>query len=101
MKKLALWGLLISAGIALLLSPLASSWPDGLEHVAEKLGFAEHARTVGSAPIPDYSFPGVRNPSLATALAGVLGVGIVFGISSLISRLITRKDLEDESRLPR
>ncbi len=71
-------GLLIALGLAIL-SPLASSWPDGLERVAEEKGFIEAALEPAFEIIPDYVFPGVGNEAMATILAGLVGTLILFG----------------------
>jgi cobalt/nickel transport system permease protein len=66
--------------IALLLvalSPLASSNPDGLEWVAEEMGFAARAQAPLYEIIPDYVFPGVSGEATATIIAGVLGTALV------------------------
>lgn len=78
----AIWvvGLSISAFLAIL-SPFASSHPDGLEWVAEKNGFLEAARAPIFNIVPDYILPGVSNQALATILAGILGVLLVFGVA--------------------
>lgn len=71
-------------GIALLLavlSPLASSNPDGLEWVAEQTGFSGSAQAPLYRLIPDYVLPGVSNQALATILAGILGTVVVFGVA--------------------
>jgi cobalt/nickel transport system permease protein len=71
-------------GIALflaILSPLASSHPDGLEWVAEQKGFLETARAPFFNLIPDYVFPGISNEALATILAGIIGALMVFGVA--------------------
>lgn len=77
-------GMLLAGGLAAVLlaalSPLASSHPDGLEAVAERLGFHEAAREPLYSLIPDYLLPGVQNEALATVLAGVIGVFIVLGL---------------------
>lgn len=78
--------------IAALLSPFASSWPDGLEKVAEKLGFIEKAEVEPAihSPLPDYGVPGMSNEKISTAVAGILGTlavfGITFGTASIIRR---------------
>jgi cobalt/nickel transport protein len=66
--------------LALILSPFASSWPDGLEKVAETLGFAHRAaqRPVLQAPLSDYSMPQMEGSFLSTPLAGVLGTLLCF-----------------------
>lgn len=72
-------GLVISLGIVALaaagLSFLASSHPDGLEYVAETLGFGHGGAPVWNAsPLPDYVVPGLGNETLAGVLAGIAGV---------------------------
>jgi cobalt/nickel transport system permease protein len=78
----AIWigGLAIAAFLAIL-SPFASSNPDGLEWVAEKNGFLEAARAPFFNIVPDYIFPGISNQSLATIIAGILGALLVFGVA--------------------
>jgi cobalt/nickel transport system permease protein len=78
----AVWG--FGLGIAMflaILSPLASSHPDGLEWVAEQKGFLDTARAPLFNIIPDYVFPGISNGALATILAGILGALMVFGVA--------------------
>ena len=72
-------GLVISIVLAVL-SPLASSHPDGLEWVAEQSGFLNIARDAFYSVIPDYSLPGINNPALATIAAGIIGVLLIFAI---------------------
>ena len=78
----AVWifGLGIAALLAVL-SPLASAHPDGLEWVAAQKGFLETARTPLYNLIPDYTFPGISNTALATILAGIIGMLLVFGVA--------------------
>jgi cobalt/nickel transport system permease protein len=66
--------------ILVILSPLASSDPDGLERVAGQQGFLERAAPPAFRLVPDYLFPGVDNLALATILAGLLGVALVMGV---------------------
>jgi cobalt/nickel transport system permease protein len=87
--RVALAGLIVSATLVALLAPLACAWPDGLEWVAERAGFAG-AQAGGSpipSPIPDYEIPGVGNAWLATALAGIVGLALVFAASWAVARL--------------
>jgi cobalt/nickel transport system permease protein len=67
------------------LSPLASAKPDGLEWVAEELGFISLARDAAYQIIPDYVMPGIHNESLATILAGIIGVMIVISVLFSVS----------------
>ena len=73
-------GLVIALFLAIA-SPLASSHPDGLEWVAEQKGFLDAAQGSVYQILPDYLFPGVKNESLATILAGIFGVILVFGVA--------------------
>jgi cobalt/nickel transport system permease protein len=72
---------LLSALVLAILSPLASSHPDGLEWVAEQKGFLDTAQSSLYNIIPDYVFPGVSNEALATIIAGILGTLIVFAVA--------------------
>ena len=89
MKAVTVGGLLLALGLAIFLAPFASKAPDGLERVAQDKGFLERAEGRGRgkgfpSPIPDYALPGVRNGALATALAGLAGTLIAFGLTSLL-----------------
>jgi cobalt/nickel transport system permease protein len=79
-------GLAIALLLAVL-SPLASAHPDGLEWVAEQTGFLDAAQGPAFTIIPDYLIPGISNETLATVLAGILGVIIVLGAALLVSRI--------------
>jgi hypothetical protein len=79
-KKWWIVGLIIALAVTIL-SPLASPWPDGLEKVAEDQGFIDRALDPFYEIIPDYVLPGVPNETVATILAGMVGVLIVFGLA--------------------
>jgi cobalt/nickel transport system permease protein len=78
----AVWGagLLIALALAVA-SPLASTHPDGLEWVAAEHGFLHAAQQPLYMIIPDYAIPGVHNATLATILAGIVGLLIVCGVT--------------------
>lgn len=78
----------VALAVAALLAPWASPSPDGLEHVA-RTRFNWPETTLAFAPLPDYLMPGVANELLATALAGVLGTLVVFGLGSASARAVT------------
>lgn len=88
MKKIQWWqiALFVSLCVALL-SPLASSSPDGLEKVAEDKGFIEEVREPVFEVIPDYVFPGLHNETVATMLAGFLGTLLLFAVVSGVAYL--------------
>jgi cobalt/nickel transport system permease protein len=83
-------GLLVALALTLI-SPLASPSPDGLERVAEDLGFIEAAQSAPYEIIPDYVFPGISNEALATIAAGMVGTILVFGIAVGIAALYRRR----------
>lgn len=85
---------LLLAGVV---SGVASADPDGLEHVAEELGFSDAAEdsAVATSPLSDYSVLGVDDPYLATGLAGVLGVGVTVLLGWGVSRLVAREEPAD------
>jgi cobalt/nickel transport system permease protein len=87
------YGLIVAFGLALFVAPFASSWPDGLEKVAETLGFSEAAteHAILSSPIPDYQVPGIGSSMISTVLAGLVGTVIVFILSYALARLLTSK----------
>jgi cobalt/nickel transport system permease protein len=79
-------GLAIALGLALL-SPLASSSPDGLERVAEDQGFLGRAIDHPFQILPDYTIPGLSGPA-STIVAGVVGLLIVFALVYGVTLLV-------------
>jgi len=86
------WGGLAIALVLALFSPLASPHPDGLERVAEDLGFIERAQEPLYQVIPDYVFPGISNEALATIAAGIVGTLIVYSIAVGLAALLRRRE---------
>ena len=87
----AVVGLVIALAVTLF-APLASEHPDGLERVAEDLGFIDLALGAPYEIIPDYALPGISEGSpMATILAGIVGVLIVaiigLGVAFAVVRL--------------
>lgn len=92
-----LTGLGIALVIAAVVSPFASSNPDGLERVAEDLGFVnrEHAEPPAkklpfARAFDGYALRGVPAP-VATPIAGVVGVLAALGLAGGIGKLLTRR----------
>jgi O-antigen/teichoic acid export membrane protein len=90
MKKFVLIMLAISLAVAGGISYFASSHPDGLERVAEKLGFIGKAKEPVHSVLPDYTVPGLRG-FLSNSLAGIIGVLATFGVTVFITRLVKRE----------
>ncbi|NPV09549.1 MAG: hypothetical protein HPY83_16515 [Anaerolineae bacterium] len=86
--------------LLVLLSPLASSFPDGLERVAEDLGFIDRAQDPAYETLPDYTVPGVASEGLSTILAGAIGVTVVFGVTWGIGTLLKRPKTAGETVAP-
>lgn len=97
-KKEIFLGIMAAVFLALILSPLASPWPDGLEKVAEDKGFLEkgEVKPVVSSPLPDYTWPGIKNKKLATAAAGLVGTLVVFGTGLGVAALLKRRGAKAE-----
>lgn len=92
---------IVGLGLALLvalLSPLASPHPDGLERVAEDHGFISRAQEPWYTLIPDYLFPGIDNEALATIVAGVVGVLVVFVLTYGLAKALARRRSAGERR---
>ena len=90
-------GLVLSVVLALFVSPFASGSPDGFESAMEEVGIegaVEESKVDGV--IPDYIFPGIENRRVATGLAGLVGVLIVFLGAVLLGKLLARKNQNKE-----
>ena len=85
MRIVTILALAVAIGLATAVSPFASDSPDGLEKVAQDQAFSDEGRRAAvqePAPAPDYAFPGVDDPRLATALAGFTGTLLVFALGA-------------------
>lgn len=71
--------ILLSIIIAVLAAFFASSHPDGLEKVAERLGFIEKG-VERSSVMTDYAVPFISHEGVSTSAAGVLGIFITLGL---------------------
>lgn len=93
-------GLLVAAGLGLLVSPFGSSAPDGLERVAAEEGFVDSAEdhALGDSPVADYSVRGVDNERVSTGIAGLIGVLITFGVGLALFTAMRRHRPDAEPR---
>lgn len=79
MSRTAIFILIIAFTIVVIASIFASNSPDGLEKVAETLGFSETAKGTPGL-MQDYLIPNVKSGTLSKALAGVAGIILVFSL---------------------
>ena len=84
-------GLAVAALVVIVLAPIASPDPDGLERVGEDVGFLERAQGAVFSVIPDYAMPGIEDPRLSTIVAGLVGVALVFLLTVGLGRLLRRR----------
>ena len=90
-KGWILTGVLITLTVVLL-SPFASASPDGLERVAEDLGFINIAQSAPYQVIPDYTLPFLGATPISTIVAGAIGVIVVLAIAFIAGRSLQTKD---------
>jgi len=76
---------------AVLLSPLASASPDGLERVAEDMGFLKMGQSAPYQILPDYTVPFLGETALSTIVAGVVGALVVLGLMIVLGQSLRRK----------
>jgi cobalt/nickel transport system permease protein len=87
---------LIAASAALMATVgamLASSFPDGLEKLAEKLGIEGRAKTLVSTPLADYELQPLDNPFVRKAAAGLAGLACIYVVCALAARLLRRNSV--------
>jgi hypothetical protein len=86
--------------LALLISPFASSSPDGLEKVAadEGLDSEVEPHALEDWPLADYGVEGVEDERLGTGLSGVIGVVLTFVIAAALFALVRWLRPERSSR---
>ena len=90
--------LMTAVVVALLLSPLASGWPDGLEWVAAKYDFLHESAPTFVGVLPGYVLPGLSNEMLATGIAGLIGVAICFSAAWLLRQVLAVSTVKVASR---
>ena len=78
-------GALIALAVVLL-SPIASADPDGLERVAGDLGFLGKGASAQFQVLPDYTLSFLGNTPLSTIFAGMIGILVVGAIIVLLGQ---------------
>ncbi len=79
--------------IAGVLSLFASAWPDGLEKVAENMGFidlADKVRVIVPTPLADYGIEGLG--PIGTSIAGLVGAAVCFAVAFGIAKVVKPKN---------
>lgn len=85
-------GILITLAVVLL-APLASADPDGLERVATDIGFIARGQDAPYQIIPDYTLPFLGETPLSTIVAGMIGVLVVGAIIVFTGRLMLARKM--------
>ncbi|OGW79709.1 MAG: cobalamin biosynthesis protein CbiM [Omnitrophica bacterium RIFCSPLOWO2_12_FULL_44_17] len=78
--------LLAAILIGLMLSPLASSFPDGLGWIAQKYQFLHEAAPAFVSPLADYTIASMGTGWVSTGLAGMIGVLLTFSLGWFIGK---------------
>ena len=96
-KKFLVSGFVVSLFLAGVVSFYASSDPDGLEKVAEDIGFIETAEdhTYADGALADYGVKGIDNERASVGVAGVIGVIGTAVVAGVGFKLIARKPKKD------
>ncbi|WP_052111802.1 PDGLE domain-containing protein [Knoellia subterranea] len=96
--RLVVAGLVVCVVLAAIVSFWASGHPDGLEFVAEKLGFIDSAgeHATGDSPLADYGVAGIDNARLSGGLAGLIGVVVVAAVAFGLMHLLRRRGTTDD-----
>ena len=105
-KTFLVVGLLVSVLLAGVVSFYASSSPDGLEKVAEDIGFVEsiEPHAIENSPLAEYGVSGVENERLSVGLSGLIGVlltaVVAIGGFMLLANKSKGREHQDAGRTP-
>ena len=101
LRETLILGLFVSFGLVVFLAPFASPLPDGLEKVAQSLGFEHRAASpVLPAPLPDYATPGVASGAFSTIVAGLAGTLAVFVLAWAAARAVRSRGASQTAANP-
>jgi cobalt/nickel transport protein len=98
-RKFYIAGFIVSLFLAGVVSFYASSDPDGLERVAEDIGFLETAKDHSNADgtLADYGVKGIENERASVGVAGVIGVIGTAVVAGVGFKLIARKPKKEDN----
>jgi cobalt/nickel transport protein len=93
-KKFTWIALAVALVLAACVSPFACGWFDGLERVAEDLGFLAKGEgpPLINSPLPDYVFPGIGSERVGTGIAGIVGTLAVFGVAFALAAVLRKRN---------
>lgn len=77
--------------LAVSLAPFASAAPDGLERVAEELGFLPLGQSAPYQILPDYTIPFLGETPLSTIVAGAVGALVALGLIVVVGLSLRKK----------
>lgn len=89
-RTIYVFGTVVILGLLILVVPFASNLPDGLQRVAQFLGFEYRSRLpqLINTPLKEYTIPGIESLAGASVVAGLVGAITVFGFSFLVARVL-------------
>lgn len=91
-KKFIIIASVVCIVISVFIAHFASSSPDGLEKVAQKLGFEQRAgESVVKSAMPDYTVPQIKNEKISASLAGAIGVGVTFSLAFGVAYIFIKR----------
>lgn len=92
-RKFYIIGFIVSIFLAGVVSFYASSSPDGLEKVAQDIGFIDTAKdhTNADGALADYGVKGIDNERASVGVAGIIGVVGTAVVAGIGFKLIARK----------
>jgi cobalt/nickel transport system permease protein len=94
-------GGMLATLIVVLLSPLASADPDGLERVAQNLGFLDRGLDAPYQIFPDYTIPFLGQTPISTIVAGAIGALAVAALAFGVARLARRRPSQPAVKVER
>ncbi|MEX2487154.1 MAG: energy-coupling factor ABC transporter permease [Nitriliruptoraceae bacterium] len=99
-RRVALAGLVAALAIGAGVAQFAVDAPDGLERVAQDLGFAESGQPhpFASSLFSEYATQGIASPSLSLAVAGVAGTLLTATVGTGVVLLIRDRPRRDTQR---
>lgn len=81
--------LLLLTPLTIALSQYFSEYREGLEIIAEELKLNE--TLIYTAPLTDYTVPFIENIYVSTILAGLIGVLVVYVITYIVARILSKR----------